>query len=104
MFQCDRCIFINLLHRLPIVDSPRDELVLCCIRRANLDAMWGREPSTVSSTALAVRKTVTLLGELGISPEYPALGPFPIGDQLGYGVAVAMLLKSLEPGRYDSSH
>lgn len=100
-FQCDTCVFINLLRRPPICDSPRDSLTLCCIRRANLDALWGREPSTVNSTVQAVSKTVSLLGALGIEPEYPALGPFPVGDQLGYGVAVAMLLKSLEPGRYD---
>ncbi len=40
------------------------------------------------------------LGEAGITPEYPPLGPFPVGDQLGYGIAVAMLLKYLEPGHY----
>jgi hypothetical protein len=101
-FQCDTCIFINLTHRLPLSDSPQDTLTLCCIRRANLDALWGREPSTISSTVSAVSKTLALLTPLGIHPEYPALGPFPVGDQLGYGVAVAMLLKSLEPGRYEA--
>ncbi len=100
VFQCDFCIFINLLRRKPVHASERDQLVLCCIRRANLDAMWSRETSTVRSTTHAVQKTVSLLGELGISPDYPALGPFPLTDQLGYGVAIAMLLKSLEPGRY----
>ncbi len=100
IFQCDTCVFINLLQRLPVLDSPKDDLILCCIRWANLDALWGKEPSTVGSTALSVQQTVALLGEVGISPEYPSLGPFPVRDQLGYGIAVAMLLKSLEPGRY----
>lgn len=100
VFQCDHCIFVNLTRRLPLPHSPRDNLTLCCIRRANLDAMWGRETSTIRSTVQAVQKTISLLNSLGIEPEYPALGPFPVTDQLGYGVALAMLLKSLEPGRY----
>jgi hypothetical protein len=45
---------------------------------------------------------VDLLRTFGISPQYPPLGPFPLDDPLGYGVAIAMLLKSLEPGRYNT--
>ena len=101
-FQCDDCVFINLLLRRPLPDSPSDSLTLCCIRRLNLDALWGKETSTVDSTARAIRQTVRLLEPLGIQPQYPGLGPFPVEDTLGYGVAVAMLLKSLEPGRYDT--
>jgi hypothetical protein len=102
VFQCDDCVFLNLLQRRPLPHSPRDNLTLCCIRRLNLDALWGKETSTVNSTTRAVRQTVNLLQPLGIQPQYPALGPFPLEDTLGYGVAVAMLLKSLEPGRYDT--
>jgi len=101
VFQCDDCIFLNLLHRRPLSHSTRDNLTLCCIHHMNLDALWGRETSTVDSTARAVRQTITLLQPLGIRPQYPPLGPFPLDDSLGYGVAIAMLLKSLEPGRYD---
>jgi hypothetical protein len=75
---------------------------MCCIRCLNLDALWGKESSTVDSTARAVWQTVTLLKPLGIQPQYPSLGPFPSDDALGYGVAIAMLLKSLEPGHYDT--
>ena len=101
-FQCDECVFLNLLHRRPVKDSPRDNLTLCCIRRLNLDALWGKETSTVDSTAQAVHQRVALLNPLGILPQYPPLGPFPLTDSLGYGVVIAMLLKSLEPGRYDT--
>jgi len=45
-FQCDLCVFRNLTCRNPHANSP-DDFLLCCIRRVNLDAMWGREPSTV---------------------------------------------------------
>ena len=72
---------------------------MCCIHHANLDAMWGQEASIVCSTTQAVNKTIGLLAELVLTSEYPALGPFPVNDQLGYGVALAMLSKSLEPGK-----
>jgi hypothetical protein len=42
--------------------------------------------------------------KVDLSPQFPPLGPFPVGDSLGIGVAVAMLLKSLEPGRYNTTY
>lgn len=63
--------------------------------------MWGREPATVRSTVLAVTHTISVLRQVGVTPSYPDLGPFPVRDTLGYGIAIAMLLKSLSPGRYD---
>lgn len=52
------------------------------------------------STVQAVDKTIRLLAPFGIQPSYPPLGPHGQGDKLGYGVAIAMVLKSMEPGRY----
>ncbi len=52
------------------------------------------------STIQAVDKTLSLLAPFGISPSYLPLGPHPVGDAMGYRVAVAMGLKSTEPGRY----
>eukprot|EP00957_Ditylum_brightwellii_P182470 13900205-Ditylum_brightwellii.AAC.2 len=37
-----------------------------------------------------------------IDPQLLPLGPFPSIDIQGLGAAVAMLLKSLEPGRYEA--
>ena len=48
-FQCDTCHFRNLQGRNPSPLDPKDDLLLCCIRRANLDAVWGRESHTVES-------------------------------------------------------
>jgi hypothetical protein len=62
--------------------------------------MWGRETSTIWSTVQAVDKTISLLAPFGISPSYPRLRPHTVGDSMGYGVAIAMILKSAEPGRY----
>jgi hypothetical protein len=100
LFQCDDCVFRNLTGRLLNSDSARDGLLTRCIRRVNLDAMWGLEGSTVRSTVRSVKYTINLLQQMGVEPQYPPLGPFPVGDDLGYGVAVAMVLKSLEPGKY----
>lgn len=40
----------------------------------------------------------------GGGPQFAPLGPFPVRDSLGMGVAIAMLVKSREPGRYQMSH
>ncbi len=41
---------------------------------------------------------------VGLQPHSPALGPFPAKDSVGMRVAIAMLLKSLEPGWHHASH
>ena len=46
-FQCDLCMFRNFQGRDPLKADAKDDLLLCCIRRANLDAVWGRETHTV---------------------------------------------------------
>jgi hypothetical protein len=103
-FQCDLCWFHNLQGWDPLADDLKDSLLLCCICRANLDAIWGREPHTVASTLRAVKQLVRLWDQVGLSPELPALGPFPVKDSVGFRVAVGMLLKSLEPGRYNQDY
>jgi hypothetical protein len=97
-FQCDLCWFRNLQLWDPLPNHPQDQLLLCVIRRASLDSLWGREPQTVTSTLRAARNMVQQWEKVGLSPQFPPLGPFPVRDSLGMGVAVAMLLKSLEPG------
>jgi hypothetical protein len=91
-FQCDRCIFINLTNRLPLPGSPKDDFTLCCIRCINLDSMWGWEWSTIGSTVQAIEKTVAILAPLNDVPDYPPFGPFPLGDPLGYGTVLAMVI------------
>jgi hypothetical protein len=96
-FQCDTCVFRNLQGRNP---SSHDQLLLECIRQANLDALWGRETATVSATLRSVTQTIKALQQVQVRPPYPPLGPFPTSDTMGYAVAIAMLLKSRERGRY----
>jgi len=55
-FQCDLCHFRNIQRRDPLVGNVKDSLSLRCIRRANLDAMWAREPTTVGGNLREVKR------------------------------------------------
>lgn len=59
-FQCDECVFYMVKGRPPHKEIIKDRLLQVCIRRANLDAIWGREPSTVYKNRLTVQKAVSL--------------------------------------------
>jgi hypothetical protein len=48
-FQCDLCHFRNMNDRSPQGNGD-DDMLLRFIRRANLDALWSREPGTVRNT------------------------------------------------------
>jgi hypothetical protein len=48
-FQCDICHFVNIMGG-PLDGLASDKRMLKCIRRANLDAFWSREPGTVRDT------------------------------------------------------
>jgi hypothetical protein len=101
-FQCDLCVFRNLKGRNPVPDSNLDHALLCCICRVNLDAVWGREPSTVANSLRGAVQLVQQWAKVGLEPTFPALGPYPVDDTFGFSVAIGMVLKSMEPGRYDS--
>jgi hypothetical protein len=103
-FQCDVCMFRNLQGRDPLIGSAADDLLLCCIRRANLDAVWGRETHTVEATLRSLSQLTRQLALVGLTPDLPPLGPYPVADLCGVRVAVGMLLKSLEPGRHRASY
>lgn len=101
-FQCDYCLFVMLTSRAPLQLNRQDALLQCCIRRANLDAFWGRESSTVLANRRNLNQLLSLWdSQVGIPPNaLPPLGPYPNHDLFGVSVAVGMLLKSLQPGRY----
>ena len=65
----------------------------------NLDAFWHHERSTVSENLNTIKKGLRLNEMMGISHQYECLGPFPEGDVLGYGIAIQMLMASLEKGK-----
>lgn len=55
----------------------------------------------MAATLRGVRHMVRLWDKLDLAPCLPALGPYPVSDSLGMSVALAMLMKTLELGRYN---
>ena len=70
------------------------------MRRANLDAIWAREPSTIESNRREWRR-LEQTGEDKFG--FPAgvcksMGPFPLEDTMGMKLACCLLDRSLHPG------
>ena len=98
-FQCELCHYRNLKKMDPVGDK-EDVTLLRAIRRANLDAFWSREPGTVSSTKRDSLKLSKIGLDVGLPSVLPVMGPFPVEDSLGMGLAVCMLVRSLDKGRH----
>ena len=103
-FQCDHCWFVNLERRLPNKHSYQDQRLLGYIRRANLDIIWSRAPGTIANAKNGIKHLVRSWQELGMKVELPALGPWVVGDNVGFGVAVAMLKYAQRSGINRSTH
>jgi hypothetical protein len=102
-FQCELCQFRNLQRRNPIPGRQQDKLLLQCIRRASLDAFWSREPSTVKANARGAKRMEEIGESGGMSGVAPPMGPYSFGDTFGMGLAVCILLRSLDPGRTEDT-
>ena len=100
-FECDDCAFVRMTKRSPIPGDHTDTLLLSLIRRANLDAFWCRRPSTVEQSVRYFREQVDIGRELGFVM-FDQPGPFPWDADLGMRAAVAMLWKSLKPGKHEA--
>jgi hypothetical protein len=98
-FQCDLCHFRNIQKRDPGID-PKDKFMLVCVRRANLDALWAREPGTVKGNLREHNRAMRGASRLGIADPHPfARGPFPVKDLMGMAMACTILERSLDPGK-----
>ena len=74
---------------------------MCALRRVNLDAFWANDTKTVYHNRLDMNKAIDLAKSVGMEPPFVPLGPFDMNkDTMGVGVAVLMVLRSLNPGRY----
>jgi hypothetical protein len=98
-FQCGLCHFRNMEGRNPIAGKALDDRVMMLIRRATLDSFWSREPATVRGTLRNGGRLEDIVDQLGLSPVLGAMGPFPVADVTGMKLAVAMLVRSLDPGK-----
>lgn len=99
-FQCDLCHFRNINKRDPIEHKPEDIRLMRCIRRANLDAFWSKEPLTVSKNLSLANKALSISQALGVVNPFPSMGPFPVDDIFGMSAACVMLTRSLDTGKY----
>lgn len=105
-FQCDLCHFRNIQKRNPVAESSKDVQLLVAIRRANLDAFWGRSEGTVAGNKSLVSQIIRIGQEdLGIEGNtiMPEMGPHPLEDNWGVGLAAVMLQKTLDPGMYGAN-
>lgn len=98
-FQCELCHFRNMEGRNPVEKNNLDDRVLMLIRRATLDSFWSREPATVKGNLRNGRKLEDIVSQLGLSPVVGPMGPFPIEDVVGMKLAIALLVRSLDPGK-----
>jgi hypothetical protein len=91
------------MGRNPETGSLEDDEVLAFMRRANLDAFWSRETSTVSSNlreAMRVERTAFRLHMPSITPP---MGPFSLEDVHGMKSAIDVLDRSLDKGAYEDT-
>jgi hypothetical protein len=102
-FQCDLCHFRNIQGRDPAPGLTKDKLLLQCIRRATLDAFWSRESSTVAANFRGSKRLQEIGDSVGILSVCPPMGPYSVEDTSGMGVAVCILLRSLDPGRTEDT-
>jgi hypothetical protein len=99
-FQCDVCHFRNMKGADPGQDIVKDSILLVAIRRAILDSFWGRAESTMTGNFCELKRFYNLgQNVLGLENLLPDMGPFPLEDIWGMGVAVVTLQRSLDPGR-----
>ena len=98
-FQCEFCLFQNIKGRDAIEKVTRDGYMLGILRRANLDAFWARQRSTVARTVTELNRLRQLEMDFGIKTGIPRRGPFPVEDTFGAGLALCMLQRSLDLGK-----
>jgi len=70
----------------------------------NLDGIWSRAPSTISSVKSGIMQLLQMWKELHVTPELPALGPWPLDDPVGFRLALAQLKQSQKQGFNRLSH
>ena len=76
-FRCDLYIFRKLKKRNPIEKCPGDDLLMGCVWRINLDAMWIRAESTVEVDIYRVLLGLRLSSQVGLSEPYEHFGLVP---------------------------
>jgi hypothetical protein len=103
-FQCDQCHFVNLFGCLPLPGLASDVRVLKCIRRANLDTFWSCEPATIKRVLSEAKHGLAIASSLGFAHSlFRPMGPFPMQDNMGMGIAIVLLQRSLDKGKHNKT-
>jgi hypothetical protein len=100
-FQCELRHFRNIVGRDPTTISRLDSELMEYFRRANLDAFWARETTTVMHNLREAKRGARFVARLQMPPLTPEMGPFPLNDSLGMGVAAVVLDRSLDQGKHE---
>lgn len=98
-FQCDFCWGVNLTGRELSQFNQRDKTLMSYIHRVNLDVMWTKEPSTVSSTMNNIKKARKNSSRLGLPPVVIPQGPWEVADNAGMQIAIEILVQSQGKGK-----
>ena len=90
--QCEWCRVQNLEGRYLLLSN---NFYVKCIHQANLNAMAGKSHLTISRHCREIMGNIKHNKLVGKTSSYQPCGLFPEEDQVGMGVLVDMLLKSL---------
>jgi hypothetical protein len=95
-FQCDLCHFRNVTGRNPGANYA------CDLQLLVLDLFWAQAESTVINNFRDLKKFKTIgRDKFGLNTILPEImGPFPLEDIWGMGIAVVILERSMDKGVY----
>ena len=75
-FECDTCVFRKLKGVDPIKERAEDKLLLVCIGRESLHAIWIRATSTVNGQKDCLAFALKMSARVGLEGPYKHFGPY----------------------------
>ena len=100
-FQCDLCHVRNLNGQEPLPKIVEDVCLLHSIQRANFEAFWPREPTTVSQNLCMAHISMQIARFLRLAPPFQPMGPFPLGMSTSDNFSMGIMLEWLwDPGKH----
>ena len=103
-FQCKFCWFANIHEKDSNDWYASDSRKLAYMRQVNLDVFWSREPSTVQNTLSTLKRAKQCSEDIGLPPINLKVGPWPIGDNCGFQIAIEMIKMSQGKGRNSAKY